>query len=646
MKKIRSYIFTLGFIISFSCLFSQAYTDSLFKLIQVDKEDTSKVKHLLSLGAHYRKVGLPDSALLFNNQSLKLASNIKIGNTIGWKKGIANANNELGQLNWKLGNYTKALEHYIIAQNLYKQINHKKGIAYSYNNIGLIYDQQGKYSEALKNFYTALAIMEEIKFKPGIAMATNNIANSYYTLGNDSAAFKNNFTALKLKTELNDQHGIALANNNIGLIFDRQGNYTQALKHYFIAYDLFTQLDDQYNISMITGNIAVVYYRQKKYPEATQMYHLSLKVNEKIEDKEGLIFTNIGLGEVSTATKKYKEAKTYLEKALKLSLEIGGADHIRDAYEHLTSVNEALGDYKSALECHRLYIDYKDSLMNKETIEKSTQAAMQYDFDKKEALIKYENNMVVNQLEASNKLHRQQRFFFVIIIFISLILLFFVKRAYDNKKKIAEFMSEDSRRKEVLLQEVHHRINNNLQIISSLLILQANSSENEKLAEYLKQSQNRIQSLAVLHELLYQNDSSLEINMKDYLNKVLDFHRDIMKNTHEHIHFEIDISNVIFNTKLALPLAIIVNELVTNSMKYAFPQTSSGKISISLKSTDNSQHAWLLSVTDTGCGIDEATNLKKGSLGLRLVNIMTKQIHGELTRYNNEGAIFEIRFIS
>ena len=374
------------------------------------------------------------------------------------------------------------------------------------------------------------------------------------------------------------------------------------------------------------------------------MYANSLKVKEKVGDKEGVIFATTGLAEVCIETKKYNEAKIYLDRALKLSLAIGVGDDIRDAYKNLAIVDEALGNLKSALKNNKLYIMYKDSLLDKQTIEQSTQAAMQYNFDKKVATTKFENDKKIVILEAENNLRGQQRIFLILFIMVALVLLFFAKRAFDSKKKIAEFMASESHRKEVLLQEVHHRINNNLQIISSLLTLQANSAENEKLTEYLKQSQNRIQSLSVLHELLYQTDSPLQINMNDYLNKVLDYHRDILHSSIVKVDIKLKVDSSIFPTKLAVPLALIVNELVTNSIKYAFKDLQIGSISISLNKIKKENNEWLLTVSDTGKGLPDDTNYRKDSLGLRLVTIMTKQIKGTLNKYNKDGAIFEVRF--
>jgi two-component system, sensor histidine kinase PdtaS len=236
------------------------------------------------------------------------------------------------------------------------------------------------------------------------------------------------------------------------------------------------------------------------------------------------------------------------------------------------------------------------------------------------------------------------RLFFGIFIVLAAVGLFFAWRAYSNKKKVAEFMASENHRKEVLLEEVNHRINNNLQIISSLLSLQANSADDERLKDYLQQSQNRIQSLASLHELLFMNDSSLKINMRDYLEKVLVYHKDILSTLQGKVRLELNVANDQFPPQVAVPVALIVNELVTNSLKYAFADGKDGQLNVSLLHRSDHNENWLLCVSDSGKGLPADDKFRKDSLGLRLVNLMTKQMKGVLTKSNSPGATFEITF--
>ena len=129
--------------------------------------------------------------------------------------------------------------------------------------------------------------------------------------------------------------------------------------------------------------------------------------------------------------------------------------------------------------------------------------------------------------------------------------------------------------------------------------------------------------------------------MKDYLDKVMDYHRDILNA--KSVAIDMDIADVNFNTKMAVPIALVINELVTNSTKYAFEDVGSGKIRVALKPLPE-KDKWMLHISDSGKGIPEDKPARKGSLGLRLITIMSKQINATLTKSNSPGATFEIVF--
>jgi two-component system, sensor histidine kinase PdtaS len=333
-----------------------------------------------------------------------------------------------------------------------------------------------------------------------------------------------------------------------------------------------------------------------------------------------------------------------LLQAVKLANQTGDINLVAQFEIIVSEFYKTVKNDKQELAHYKTFVSLRDSMYNEENLRASAAAELNYTFDKKEAATKFQNDKIIYKLEADNKLHKQQRWFLLIAIALVLGLLYVAKRAYDNKKTIAEFMSTESDRKEVLLQEVHHRINNNLQIISSLLTLQANSAENTKLQEYLLQSQNRIQSLSVLHELLYQNNSPLQVNMHEYITKVLDYHKDILSTLPANINIDIEVTSTNFATKIAVPVALIINELVTNSIKYAFANTTVGTITITLLPVTNEPNQWQLYVSDTGKGLPQDNEVRKDSLGLRLVTIMAKQIKGTLTKSNTPGATFSIVF--
>ncbi len=217
----------------------------------------------------------------------------------------------------------------------------------------------------------------------------------------------------------------------------------------------------------------------------------------------------------------------------------------------------------------------------------------------------------------------------------------FVARDIADRKKADMALKESLGEKEVLLREIHHRVKNNMQIISSLLNLQIQFEDQNKTVGVLKESQGRVKSMAMVHEKLYQSDSFSKINFKDYVtNMVSDifYSYGISKGS---ILWENDIEDINLNIDTAIPLGLIINELVTNSVKYAFPQ-SEGTVKIRLKSLPEQIE---LIVADDGVGIPEDLDLDKtATLGLQLVNSLVNQIDGKIELDRSNGTEFKITF--
>ena len=208
----------------------------------------------------------------------------------------------------------------------------------------------------------------------------------------------------------------------------------------------------------------------------------------------------------------------------------------------------------------------------------------------------------------------------------------------DAENKIKASLKD----KEVLLKEVHHRVKNNMQIISSLLNLQIQYVDDKEAVNVLKESQNRVKSMAMIHEKLYLSNDLTQINFVDYIESLVSnlFYSYNINNTDIIPLLEIDDINI--NMETAIPCGLIISELVSNSLKYAFPNGKQGEILVSLKSEDNH---YKLTVSDNGIGIPEDLELDNAkTLGLKLVHILTGQLDGEITINRKYGSEFKITF--
>lgn len=196
--------------------------------------------------------------------------------------------------------------------------------------------------------------------------------------------------------------------------------------------------------------------------------------------------------------------------------------------------------------------------------------------------------------------------------------------------------------KEMLIKEVHHRVKNNLMIISSLLNLQSRYIQDEESRKIFEESQNRTKSMALIHERLYASNDLKKIDFADYIHSLM---RDLFNTYYtgrNQIHLNLDVNDVKVDVDNAVPLGLIINEMVTNSFKYAFPEDEDGVIGITFHKHGNE---YLLEVYDDGIGIPLEIDLKNtDSLGVLLINNLTSQINGKLELERNHGTKFRIEF--
>lgn len=196
---------------------------------------------------------------------------------------------------------------------------------------------------------------------------------------------------------------------------------------------------------------------------------------------------------------------------------------------------------------------------------------------------------------------------------------------------------------EILLKEIHHRVKNNLQVITSLLALQSIGIKEKKIKNLFSDLQNRVISMALSHEMLYQTDDLQRIDYKAYIKKLVDGLIGSMKEHNNEIEVKLDIKEIFLNIDTSIPLGLIINELVTNSLKYAF-EGNGGIISIHIKKL-NDQH-FLLEIGDDGVGFADIENMgKKSSLGLTLVQKLTQQLRGNIEKdTSKKGTNYIINF--
>jgi len=213
--------------------------------------------------------------------------------------------------------------------------------------------------------------------------------------------------------------------------------------------------------------------------------------------------------------------------------------------------------------------------------------------------------------------------------------------AFDitETKKAAEIVKSSLREKELLLKEIHHRVKNNLQITSSLLRLQAAKIPDAAVRQVLRESQDRIRSMALVHEMLYRSQDLARVDFPQYVRALVpQLFRSY--NPGGRIRYRVEIDEIVFGVDLAVPCGLIINELVANALKHAFPGDRRGEICVRMRLD---QDRYRLSVEDDGIGFPAGLDVSQtGTLGLQLVRTLTEQIGGRLQEKTGQGTAFVI----
>jgi PAS domain S-box-containing protein len=218
-----------------------------------------------------------------------------------------------------------------------------------------------------------------------------------------------------------------------------------------------------------------------------------------------------------------------------------------------------------------------------------------------------------------------------------------IMRDMTEQKLAEERIRTSLTEKEALLKEIHHRVKNNMQVVSSLLQLQSGYTEEPQAKAMFEESRDRIRSMALIHEKLYQTKDLANIDFSEYIPSLVSMIFATQNVRAAAIQSRINVGAITFGVDIAIPLGLIINELVSNSLKHAFKNRDSGTVNIELLKRDI--HGYSLVVRDDGVGLPPGFKIEEtSSLGLKLVRILTQQIGGELTIANRDGSYFQINF--
>lgn len=484
--------------------------------------------------------------------------------------------------------YLKAKELFDKSTNLKKQLQSLIDLVEYYRKVAQ-YEESQRYINSAFYFYKTKHVGDTLQL---IRLYNRQAAVKYEINDKDSSLYFS-FKAIEYCKLIHNKVLEASSLNEIGAVYRDKKDLPNAIKYISAARDTWLNAKAYRSALEASNNLALL-YEKNNYPK-------QLIVAE---------YTNIiNLCHTNKIDFPLFNAYEYLHKLYITKNDTGKA-------------------YINILELKKSHESYMYQKLNTEIV------AMQEKYENEK--IKNETVLISNELSSKKK---ETFFVYTIVILLLVLLSAIAYLLYTNIKKNRLLQSQNVY-KDVLIKEIHHRVKNNLEFINSLIDMQKNASENKTEIHSLTDAARRISSMSIVHEMLYNKDKIEGVQLKNYLEELVSYINEMINAEALPIQFKLSIQNVIITPTQAIAIGMITSELISNAIKYAFENEDKPCITLDFAKQPNGECKY--SVNDNGKGY--AVNLNNNKLGMRLIDIFSRQLKGNYTFENKQGLTYTIIF--
>lgn len=565
----------------------------LEELIQFDYiTNSDKVRCYLRLGNQYLSNPEKEKSYFFINESLRLAQLEKDSSILG------NIYDSYAGIEHFFGNKQEAIDNYLKAIPFLEQYNKHYILATLFRKVGYVFYESNNYSKAREYAYMGLELAKEHNIKReeyicGVVIGRMLVMNGEIDKGIELLeAPLEYFKKRRINAKLLEIESYLFQ------AYQKKGNLAKA-EAYMVS------------SAKTLENVTQFGYVSKYHFRALDYY---VKLRNRKKAKHHLLVLDTMLED-----KKYNP-------------DLFQFFYFKSKYERV------FGNYAQALDDMDTYITFKDS------IQLASQDKFIHDLegkykkneqDKEIALLNSENELKASRLSKQRLAIFGGSMALLIFGFLSAFIYRLYKKVNSQNTVIKTALEE----KDTLLREIHHRVKNNLQVISSLLALQSRYVLDEKALSALKQGQDRVQSMALIHQDLYENNDMTGVNTHLYLEQLMENLFDSYNIDEDKISYSVEVDEIVLDVDTMIPLGLIINELVSNSLKHAFKEKQFGEITVKLNEKNNKLH---LEVSDDGQGVSSISEMEGKSFGFELIKAFTKKLKAEMNITSKDGLNIEI----
>lgn len=539
---------------------------------------------------------------------------------------------------------------------LYKAINFKElhGV---YDLIGSVYGHLGAYEEAVKFGLLAVETAERLK-DPTMQLCTIyvRLALTYFQQGDYNLCNYYHQKALSVAINHKDNSSIAyiVANLSYATAFFEKIDYPAAIENALTSLKKYNIMDESSTVMLYS--ILVLSYDKTGKPQLAEAYLkklLALNIGDTTGDNTSQSVLTAAIKHY-LAAKQYGLAEKYLSSFMRHAKQNNKTREISLGNFWSFQLDSARGNYVSAIGHYQNFKKSQDSLYSLQKQKQIATLNVKFDMERKEQELKAraqninlltKKSALQSELLQKAQMNRNITAAFLVLSVLFLVLLF---NRYKTKQRTNLATAENNRalqkmvsEREWLVRELHHRVKNNLQTIMSLLESQSAYLRDDAL-EAIKESQHRVQAMSLIHQKLYLTDNLATIDMSNYIWDLTDYLLESFPLRACRLSLELD--PMTLDVGQAIPIGLILNEAITNALKYAFPNGQEGVITVILKRDQDSPKI-VLSIMDDGVGMpEEFMSGKPGSMGLKLIRGLAGELGGKVHLSNENGTQIKVEF--
>lgn len=655
---------------------SMTQVQEALTLYRKENNENGQVDAMTSLSSIYRRKNNFNLAFELDSLAYQLAQKND------YFKGIAAASLNMVPVYMRTVNFTKALQLADEAVNASKKTSLEPGLLMGLHiTRGNIYMQLKDAEKATTDYEYAFTLAEQMNDEGAKQRALLAMSTASRLTGDKVASLDQTLRAIKMAEKSTDKTTLGNLYLSAGNTYSTLNNTGESLEYYKKAFSLQQYISQPAVKMSILGNITRCFTRLKEYDSALRYSALRLNIASSLKDSAAMAASYIDMGDLASSKEDHQTAIGYYQQALATYEKRKLAPEMTRVYNALASANLQIRQFRKAedylLKSYALqskgvdkgskqYTDYLLSRVYEETGEmdnarrfrneylamggeaitaetelKINRLQSDYEISKREdALMMAAKEQELKNLQLKETRLRLWGSAAAAVLLALVAAVLFIN--FRQKKKAAYALAQKNERIETLMRELHHRVKNNLQVIGSVLNLQSLKLTDAGARSAIEEGKARVEAMSLLHQKMYLDDNLRAINIEEYITSLSQMLAHSFGYDQKVVQTNIQLSSKNIDVDLATPLALIINELITNAFKHAFQQVDQPSLTIEL-TEDKADQKLSLKVSDNGKGIN-LSSVSPSSFGLKLIRTFVQQLDATMDISNTKGSVFNISF--